>query len=348
MQEDLLGYLLGALDGPEHDKVKARVERDDSSRAEMLSLEQWLEPLEEVRWDFEPPAGLAANTCQLVAEFAAEQDQKVQPASTQTGWSSTDGTSSGSRWNVIDFVVAAGISVAAAMMFFPAVANSRHHSRLASCQENLRTMGIALPRYATDFFGKLPYIPPRGKTGVAGFYAPTLVDAGYIKQHKLFICPSSSLAAKNATFFVPDIDTIQSARGTRLVALQRRMGGSYCYGLGHFDQGQHRPTKAKGRTHFAVMSDYVLSPGMVQQLPVHGRRGLNVLFEDGHVRFIVTRLSSPATDNEQSVDWSQLFVSDRGIVEAGTHEDDVVLAPSWVRPIPGEGDWSPNDLQLTP
>jgi hypothetical protein len=349
MQEDLLGYVLGALDGPEHDEVQDAVTRNEPLRGQLLELEQRLEPLEDVRWDFDPPAGLATSTCQLVAEFAAEQAAKaepVRPASTQTGWSSTDGSGHGSSWNFIDFVVAAGISVAAAMMFFPAVANSRYQSRLAGCQNNLRMFGAALPLFAENGSGKLPYIPPHGKTGVAGFYAPQLMDAGYVKQHKLFVCPSSPLATKSASFFVPDIDTIQRARGAKLVALQRRMGGSYCYGLGHFEQGQHRPTRARSRSRFAVMSDHVFLPGSNQQVPVHGMQGLNILFEDGHVRFILIRNVQP--NNEQSLDWSQLFVSDRGIVEAGLHADDAVLAPSWVRPIPGEADWSPNDLQLHP
>ena len=90
MQDDLLGYLLGALDGPEHDRVKQELENNEALREQMLELEHGLEPLEDVRWDFDPPAGLAASTSQLVAQFAVEQEAKqadIRPASSQSGWS---------------------------------------------------------------------------------------------------------------------------------------------------------------------------------------------------------------------------------------------------------------------
>ena len=233
------------------------------------------------------------------------------------------------------------------MMFFPAVANSRYNSHLNACQNNLRVFGAALPLWAENSFGKLPYIPPRGKTGVAGFYAPQLMDAGFIKEHSTFVCPSSRLSANQSTFFVPEIETIQRARGAKLVAIQRRMGGSYCYNLGHFEGGQHRPTQVRSRTHFAVMSDHVFLPGSNQQVRIHGLQGINVLFEDGHVRFILLQPKKSTGQDASGFDhWSKLFVSDRGIVEAGVNVDDAVLAPSWVRPIPGEGDWGPHDLEV--
>ena len=39
MQENLLGYLLGALDGPEHEKVRLQLENDSQLRAELAELE---------------------------------------------------------------------------------------------------------------------------------------------------------------------------------------------------------------------------------------------------------------------------------------------------------------------
>jgi hypothetical protein len=55
----------------------------------------------------------------------------------------------------------------------------------------------------------------------------------------------------------------------------------------------------------------------------HGGRGVNVAFEGGNVRYIVNLTRQ-----------HPYFVSDRGLVEAGTHVNDPVLGHSWSRPIP--------------
>lgn len=353
MREDLLGFLLGALDSPQHDHVKRCLQEDPQLREQLLDIEGQLAPLESVRWDYEAPTQLAACTCEAVAQLGAEQrpvHEKPQPART-AGWQMEEPAASRSGWNLVDFVVAAGVSIAAAMLFFPAVSNSRYQAQLAACQNNLRMFGIALPIWADRDAGKLPYIPPTGKTGVAGYYAPQLMDVGLVQEHGRFLCPSSPLAAQRASFTVPQIETIQRAKGAKLIRIQRRMGGSYCYTLGHFERGQHRPTRLRGRTHFAVMSDHPPLAGaqLRGRLSIHAGRGLSVLFEDGHVRFIVInpkRVEAQQRLQPELGPWQEMFLSSRGVVEAGQHVDDAVLAPSWVRPIPGEADWSPRDLQL--
>ena len=75
MQENLLGYLLGALDGEEREDIQKRLEYDPQLREQLAELETQLIPLERERWQHEPPAGLAAATCKFVA------DAKVSPES---------------------------------------------------------------------------------------------------------------------------------------------------------------------------------------------------------------------------------------------------------------------------
>lgn len=248
------------------------------------------------------------------------------------------------RWNISEMVVTAGVLAASCMLFFPAVANSRHQARLASCQNKMRVFGVALPSWADRFSEILPYIPTQGNTAVAGFYAPQLTEAGYVTDSSLFLCPSSDLAKQRRPFFVPSIDSIRNAKGQELAELQRKMGGSYAYTLGHFHQGRHRATKLKGRAHFAVMSDQVQILGQRAFANAHGGRGVVVLFEDGHARLIVLTPRANTADVRElaPIDpWNDLFVSDRGLIEAGNHEDDTVLGSSWARPVAAMSDLVP-------
>ena len=66
MREHLLGYLLGALEDDEHQQVRRQLERDPKLRHDLERLKTHSEPLLLERDCHEPPAGLAARTCELV------------------------------------------------------------------------------------------------------------------------------------------------------------------------------------------------------------------------------------------------------------------------------------------
>ena len=65
--QQLLGYLLGALDDEEQEWLDARLERDPRCREALTRWRQRLAPLSALRPEFEPPPGLARRTCRLVA-----------------------------------------------------------------------------------------------------------------------------------------------------------------------------------------------------------------------------------------------------------------------------------------
>ncbi|MEM8677849.1 MAG: hypothetical protein AAGF97_00710 [Planctomycetota bacterium] len=338
MKPDLLGYLLGALDGPEHEATTKQLERNSSLRADLHEVESRLAPLEAERWQFDPPAGLAARTCQLIAEIRdtpADAATEIRPRRRDGMSESREAPTSQHRWRMSDVIVTAGVLAASCMLFFPAVANSRYEARVASCQNNMRMFGVALPSWADRFSGKLPYIPTRGKTAVAGYYAPQLRETGYFSNSKQVICPSSALAQNYPNFTVPSTDEIESADGRTLEKLQRMMGGSYAYTLGHFKGGRHRATKHLGRAYFAVMSDQAQASGQQEPLVnAHGGRGIVVLFEDGHARMIFLTHSANATCEQEPIEaWNELFVNDAGMTAAGCDEDDVVLGASWCKPV---------------
>src|SRR5256885_10117557 len=64
--EQLLGYLLGALEEGEHRQIEAQLRHDPSLRAELARLRQCLEPLENSWRPVCPPAGLWQRACHFV------------------------------------------------------------------------------------------------------------------------------------------------------------------------------------------------------------------------------------------------------------------------------------------
>jgi hypothetical protein len=66
--DELLGYLLRAVDDDEHRRVAQRLDADREARRQLESLRLLLTPLEAFRVELEAPPGLAVRTCLLVLE----------------------------------------------------------------------------------------------------------------------------------------------------------------------------------------------------------------------------------------------------------------------------------------
>jgi hypothetical protein len=236
-----------------------------------------------------------------------------------------------------DFVVAAGVCLAAACLFFPAIANSRYHSQLAICQNKMREIGIGLTDYSrSDERGMFPVVPTEGKLAVAGFYAPTLVENGFVNDSDLFYCPAKS---QTVVLRIPHRKDVLSAEGSQLVSFHRSMGGDYAYTLGFVQDGKLHGIRNRNRTHYPVLSDEPREELTNSVISSHGR-GQNVLFEDGHVAFLSTRNRPGVADDD-------MFRNYRGFQRAGIHSDDAVLAPSAVTPTPVSAGPQPAD-QIPP
>jgi prepilin-type processing-associated H-X9-DG protein len=326
MREKLLGYLLGALDGPEQEEVRRELDRDPQLQRDLQRLEANLAPLEHQRWQYDPPEGLAEETCQLVTQYRqGKLDAPWLTADRAEPIAAGRPPEVGPRHRTMaDMVIAAGVFFAAALLFFPAIADSRHQARLVLCRDNLHHLGVALDQYSSFHGGNFPYVPASGNQGFAGIVGPKLVEGGFLAEARKIICPASFWAERREQFRVPTVAQIEQARGRELLRLQGLAGGSYGYTLGYLDGDRYVPVRNLGRSHFALMSDApVLDVGR-HVTANHGGRGLNVLFGDLHVRYVVVRPSEPVGDD--------VFRNDRGLVEAGLHPDDSVIGPSPATP----------------
>jgi hypothetical protein len=320
MRQQLLGYLLGALDAPEQDRVEKQVQQDPQLCERLEELDASLEPLRQQRPLHVPPEGLAQRTCQFV-EREIEQRHVALASDSNAAEASAAGRR---RWSLNDMIVAGGVIAAAALLFFPAIASSRFQSQKTGCKDHLRRLHVALMQYADANHGFFPAVPPQGKLSFAGIYGPLLHHGGYAVEPSLFFCPAVMDTNDEERPDIPTLMELRARQGRTLAVLQRRSGGNYGYTLGIIVNGAYSGVRERGRVHFAVMADAPSAHLAGRQSDNHAGRGQNVLYEDGHVHFLLTCQS----------DCDNVFLSERNLVEAGRHWDDAVLGPSTASPIP--------------
>ncbi|MCC6123770.1 MAG: hypothetical protein IT426_02310 [Pirellulales bacterium] len=319
-REQLLGFMLGALESDERAEIEAQLESDPECRKELTLLRRQLEPLAALKQDFGPPVGLAARTCRYVAEHRAAPTPakgRLRPEPVPPSWIG--------RMSWLDMAMAATVLVAAGLLIFPAVQNSRFHAHLAACQDNLRELGGALNLYSQSHHGYFPSVPSRGKLAAAGIYAPVLAQNGLLTEVNRVVCPESSLAARRNDFRVPTYGELELTSPAKMVDLRPTLGGSYGYNLGYTRNGEYQPTKNLYRDDFAIMSDAPNMSGANLQSANHGGRGQNVLFEGGGVQFLTATQPLGSKDD--------IFTNDNGQVAAGVNANDSVLGASGTAPI---------------
>lgn len=325
MRNELLGYLLGALDNEEHAQVESKLASDHALQSDANLLRKGLAPLEADEKHFEPPVDLWRRTVEYVMLRAGLHG--VGPAAnaaavTRPSPAWTDGPAPTRRWRMTDVSVAAGILVAAMSVVVPAVIQSRANAQRLACQGRLQDTYKGFKSFAGLHNGVLPVASAsEGYQGKAGYYAPLLRDAGYLENDQSVVCPESDLAAED--FEVPSLKQLESARGRELVRLIRRMGGSYAIAIGYIENGRYRPLRLRIGSNFPLLADLPDENG--QPKGHHGGCGQNVLMSDGRTIYIYVRCWPETRDNN-------IFANDDGDQDAGVRREDNVLVPGDLGP----------------
>src|SRR5688572_19191365 len=80
-REQLLGYLLGALEDPEREQVERELAVNARLRDELAEIKAALDKvgLSDSPEPVEPPAGLAERTCQFIAEQSQQPVVSLAP-----------------------------------------------------------------------------------------------------------------------------------------------------------------------------------------------------------------------------------------------------------------------------
>lgn len=258
MQEDLLGYLLGALEPDEMRRVEQWLREDADARRELAELERLLERLEEAdEPDEMPPSDLVSRTLSnlpplplpVSGDSSDETDddemddtvrwQTVDDAQVDAssfgetesvyGDLSLSTTSEGggeSTWSLRDWgasITAAAILVAISI---PPLLEGRFAARKAACQDHLRELGVAMTSFANrNAQSRLPSVAPDGYQAFAGVYAPRLNEAGLLDDPEITLCPSIDRDELLATSWTPqsEMHRSQSQDGSPMLVTLRML-----------------------------------------------------------------------------------------------------------------------------
>lgn len=358
-QEDLIGYLLGALEQSEHEQVQRALEQDEELREQLRKLSREIQPLDEVHEPNEKRTGLARRTCEMIAAFdsgreyadtgevhlagkatsdgklgvnsVTKRKQTVSSKSPGRFRQWTDGLAVPRGWTASELGVTAAVCLVLGFFFFPSLLHSRHQARIQFCQNNLRSLGFSLYSYADLHNGKLPSAEATGNRAFAGNYSLQLNDAGLLESPDMLLCPSSVAAKETPGLVLPPGLEVDSMNGEALATVQRQAGGSYAYHLGYTDNGYYHKPMFKGRSNQVIMADSPNYFGSTRINTSHGKDAQNLLLEDLSVRFL---RATSSNGNLPIAFGDPIFVNRLGIVAAGVDEFDAVLGASYASPNP--------------
>ena len=123
--------------------------------------------------------------------------------------------SAGRGFTLIELLVVIAVIGILAALLFPVFARARENARRASCQSNLKQLGLAVLQYAQDNDESMPpatsaystVVPPGGvwyfesvapNVGKIIWFWPQLIYT-YHKNAQVFFCPSSAVTSINAS-----------------------------------------------------------------------------------------------------------------------------------------------------
>ncbi len=320
MRDDLVGYLLNAIDQPEARRIEAALTdpvEGPALRRELDILRKATRVLEPDREAFVAPPGLAARTLAFVEAEAAKRPLPMPRVFTPSG---DDSAMRPRAW--LDRAIMAATALAACVLVGPLLLDAITESRARRAERNLQKASTALQGYA-ESHRVFPTPPGSGPLSRAGLYAPTLVsEERIVADDGTLLVPGTPLE-RGKGFRIPSLEELRQAVGTpRFEELVRTMGGDYGYTLGHRDAaGTLQPNRNLRREHHPLMAD---APDECCEKSSNHPGGIHyILFEDGHVQRVFQ-------DDLHRDD--HIFRNHAGKTAAGTDAEDAVIGDSHHQP----------------
>lgn len=321
MDENLVGYLLNALEPDEHRQVEEYVRTHPEAAAKLERLRQALAPLAADAEPAAPSSRLVMGTFALVAEtVCVPRRPSAPPVPKQRrpmDWSWLR------RPDRIAAALAAAILLAltglAAGLVSTAVVHVHHQEQRVACQNNLSKWGRALAVYGDNHLNNLPTVEPGGPHGIAGIFVPLLNDSGLVTADMSVGCPSLGFRSGVPDYSTRQLEIMYQTDPNRFQTVVPDLAKDYAYSLGYVQNGQLLNWRhGAGEDQFPIMADR--PPFGFGNSPNHDGSGQNVLYIGGNVRWCSERTVGVGGDD--------IYLSKNGLLEAGVDSTDTVLGPS--------------------
>ncbi len=327
MDENLVGYLIGALDPETQRAVEGHLRVNPEARGKLERFRQALEPLEADREEIVPPPGLRIRTLARVAEYRCRGVARVPPAPPVRPPSPV----SLSWWRRADVLVAASLLFVCLALLLPWLARAQRARARIECMNNLREFYYSLVAYSDLHQGDLPSVEESPPRNFAGVLVPILQQEGVLTKVSLS-CPGTGEPAP-ALIPIGQVEELARKQPKNFDQYTRKAGGCYAYPLGYRTGGQLHGLRFDPDLPYdqlPILADRppFESPDAPDLLRAnsenHGGEGQNVLYMSGRVQFCTSR----------DVGWNgnDIYLNQNRRLEPGVNRMDVVLAASPVRP----------------
>ncbi|WP_337173120.1 hypothetical protein [Paludisphaera sp.] len=309
--DELLDFALGQLDDPRRRALEEDARLDPDLDARIQAIRRGVDDLCDDGLAYAPPPGLAERTLAFVAQAPANDPAVLDYIPTRV------------PFRLADFAVAASIFIAGLLTLTPAVQRSRERMDQAGCVFNLKQIGQSLGEYAT-IHPSYPAPPGDRADAQSGLFAAMLRGAGLLPDLGVLDCPYNGRNDLAHAHKLASFEQAEELRRTDPASYEKMVNWDYGYNPGYrHASGRVGPISARPASLIAVVADQppdgVLLGDVDHNSPNHYGAGQNVLYSDGGVRWLRSRLVGP--------DDRDVYLNNARKLEPGVHDQDSVILP---------------------